>query len=328
VCGHDSWCSVTNDGQICLCRRREEGAFASREDRNGAAYYVHRIEDGRPVDSSLWRCADGDARRAHRIYLNLVYQALLGLLELSPAHRSNLRERGLDDDDIDAREYRTLPAEGRPRLTARVAERLEEWSQPKHPVRHWWSQPLKWPLSESCRATDLLPSVPGFVEKDGIKGKYLTIAAPPEDVLLIPVCNESSLIVALKARCRGEPKYLYLTSTKYNGPGPGSPLHFPPCWEVFRKALQDREIRLTEGELKADVLTRLTGIYTLGLPGVSNWRLGVDYAKELAVAGRGPLKVRLAWDSDCRAKREVARTLRECADALRAEGIQRILEDW
>jgi hypothetical protein len=40
-------------------------------------------------------------------------------------------------------------------------------------------------------------------------------------------------------------------------------------------------IRMTEGELKADVATVLTGILTLSIPGVSAWRAVIRVLEQL-----------------------------------------------
>jgi hypothetical protein len=52
-------------------------------------------------------------------------------------------------------------------------------------------------------------------------------------------------------------------------------------------------VRLTEGELKADVATTLSGIPTLSAPGVGSWRLAVPVLKDL-----GARTVHVAFDQD------------------------------
>ena len=51
------------------------------------------------------------------------------------------------------------------------------------------------------------------------------------------------------------------------GTSPGSPVHVP--LGIVAPALV---VRLTEGELKADVCTALDNTPTIGVPGVTQWR--------------------------------------------------------
>ena len=57
---------------------------------------------------------------------------------------------------------------------------------------------------------------------------------------------------------RGGPKYSYLSSTKYGGPGPGTPPHFPLGITAPVEIL-----RLTEGPLKADIAYVRSGLPTI-----------------------------------------------------------------
>ncbi len=105
------------------------------------------------------------------------------------------------------------------------------------------------------------------------------------------------------------PKYLYVSSAKHGGAGPGAPLHIP----IFTGPTE--MVRFTEGELKADVATALSGMLTIAAPGVSCWRPAVPALKEFGVR-----TVRLAFDADARSNRHVARALKSTTEALAAEG--------
>ena len=61
---------------------------------------------------------------------------------------------------------------------------------------------------------------------------------------------------------------------------------------------------MTEGELKVDVATVLSGTLTVGLPGVTNYRTAVSLLRELEVS-----TVLLSIDADARETRPVARAL-------------------
>src|SRR5262249_13133922 len=152
----------------------------------------------------------------------------------SGKHRLNLRQRGLSDALIDRNGYRLLEVRGRARLVGELGERFGP----------------------------TLFRVPGFITKQGASDRYATLAGAAG--MLIPVRDLQGRIVALKIR-RDEadqgPRYLALSSRKYNGPGPGSPVHVP-----LGIAAPAEIVRLTEGELKADVALALSGLPTIAAP--------------------------------------------------------------
>jgi hypothetical protein len=225
--------------------------------------------------------------------LHRVYSALQAALTLSKPHREALRRRGLSDTEIDHRGYRTLPIQGRARHANELRERLG----------------------------NALLSVPGFVVKAGTGGRpYVTIAGAAG--LLIPVRDPAGRIIALKSRsdnpgpngCR----YSYLSGVKYGGPGPGTPAHVPlglqPPADV---------VRVTEGELKADVATALSGLHTIAAAAASSWRPALDLLPAL-----GCKTVRLAFDADALDNPHVARALADCCQAATAAGLAVELEHW
>jgi len=82
-------------------------------------------------------------------------------------------------------------------------------------------------------------------------------------------------------------------------------------------------VRLTEGELKADVTTVLSGVLTIAVPGVSVWRQALPL-----LHGLQPKEVLLAIDSDWRTNAHVAQALGQAAVALVKEGYEVQVEDW
>jgi hypothetical protein len=166
---------------------------------------------------------------------------------------------------------------------------------------------------------DVLFQVPGFVWKQGNGRRYPTVAG--DAGLLIPCRNVEGKIVALKVRRDDDdtgPKYRYISSTLRGGPGPGTPVHVPAGTAAPLKA-----VRLTEGELKADVATVLSGLPTISVPGVSNWRPAIEVLNAL-----GAESVRLAIDTDCQTNLTVAKEFKACATGLVADGFSVELETW
>src|SRR5581483_6329712 len=111
----------------------------------------------------------------------------------------------------------------------------------------------------------------------------------------------------------------YLSSKRadYNGPGPGSPIHVPPFDG------DKTTIRVTEGALKANIATALSGTLTIGLPGISAINRAGKVLRYL-----GAQMVLLAFDADARQKPNVASAVKNLAQALRAEGFTVELEIW
>ena len=59
-------------------------------------------------------------KRASAQQLHETYSALLEMLTLTSTHRQNLRDRGLEDREIDRLAYRSVPAVGQRRLAAEL----------------------------------------------------------------------------------------------------------------------------------------------------------------------------------------------------------------
>jgi hypothetical protein len=293
ICGKADWCSVSTDGQVAACRRVEAGAWRSKTDKAGAPIYLHRLDGSTRPEAPPRPPAGPAAGRADPETLHRVYDALLGALTLSERHRQDLRRRGLSDGEIDRRLYRSLPRDGRTR--ARLAGELRE----------------RWPA-------DVL-SVPGIIRRERDGRRFITLAGAPG--LLVPCRDVAGRVLALKIR-RDDPgdgpRYSYLSSAKYGGPGPGSPVHVPlgvtsPC----------QRLSLTEGELKADVATVLSELPTISVPGVANWKTCLPTLQQLQ-----PQTVIVSFDADASDKPKVARALAECVGALEAAGYDVQVERW
>jgi hypothetical protein len=293
ICGKPDWCCASTDGAWALCRRVDTGAGIHKVDKAGVDYWLYRIDDDarrRPssVELPSHPCAD----RAAPAVLDRIYHALLGTLPLSSDHRQALWQRGLADSDISRYQYGTLPLKGRATLAKRVAD--------------WWG-------AEVCA------QVPGFyvAERNGQRWWSLAGAAG----LLIPVRNFDGHIIALKVRADDSgngPKYTTVSSTKYCGPSPGAQVHVP----LFSGQHGDI-VRLTEGELKADVATALSGLLTVAIPGVALWRRALPVLQAL-----GLQRVLLSFDADWRTNPHVAQALGQAAFALVTAGYEVQIEVW
>jgi hypothetical protein len=82
-------------------------------------------------------------------------------------------------------------------------------------------------------------------------------------------------------------------------------------------------VRITEGELKADVATVLSGVLTLAVPGVSAWRKVLPIVHDLQAT-----RLHLAFDADWRTNPHVAQAFGHAAFALVKAGYEVQVEDW
>jgi hypothetical protein len=291
ICNKSDWCSFSADGTLAACRRVDVGCVKSKNDRTGVPYYLHRL-DGAPREPSAPLPSQGGPtpERADPDTLQRVYDALLARLPLNSTHREALRRRGLADSEIDRRGYRTLPVQGRARIVRELGERFG----------------------------DMLLRVPGIVTRERDGRRYLTLAGAAG--LVVPVRDVAGRVAALLVRREedGPGKYLWVSSAKDGGPGPGAPVHVP--LGVVGPA---EVVRVTEGALKADVAHALSGVPTVGLPGVSTWRPALPVLRQLDAK-----TVRLALDADARDKPAVARALEALAEGLAAAGLAVELERW
>jgi DNA primase len=98
-------------------------------------------------------------------------------------------------------------------------------------------------------------------------------------------------------------------------------VHVPA--EALELRASGKPLVITEGELKATAATALSGRPVVSIPGVGNWRRGV----ELARAWGSPVVV-VAFDADARTNPDVARHQRDLLRALAAEGFDARLWQW
>ena len=221
--------------------------------------------------------------------LDAVYTKLLENLPLSAAHRLDLMWRGLSSEAIDEAGYRSLD-------------------------RHAAKEPAERAHRAAFADAELL-QVPGFVEsRFGVRLVDVT-------GMLIPVRDVGGRVVALKVRL-GDPgdrgKYLYLSSSHSGGPSAKAAVHIPMLTP------RSGVVRVTEGELKADVAGHLSGVFTIGMPGVGAWQKAVDALRALD----HPIEeVLVALDAEPD-KPQVQRACQLLVDALLEERYRVKVEHW
>ena len=269
-----------------LCKFVPSGI--SRTNRDGIEFHIHHLSTRREWTARLLVQTASIASAERR---DEFYRSFLLSLSLSQSHFEALLRRGLQAQHIARGTYRSLPLEGRARITRALIERLGE---PE--------------------------SVPGFFVQHGNDRSWWTFAGAPG--LIVPVRSLEGHLVALKLR-RDEvlegPRYTYFSSAHKGGPSAENALHLP----AFASREPGAVVRVTEGELKSDVATALSGIATISVPGVGSWRTALPALEALK-----PSRVLVAFDSDARTNPHVARAQLELVRAVRDAGFRVELERW
>lgn len=287
ICRRDHWCRVSRDGVMAICRRVPGGKH--KVDRAGQDCWLYRLRDEPILPPGA--APSGDTACASEGSRHAVYSALLDLLDLSLAHRDDLRRRGLPDSEIARRGYRTLPERGRGRLARALEERFGR---------------------EECLR------IPGLHLRSEGERTWLSLGGAPG--LVIPVRDVRGRIVALSIRLADSAdggKYRFLSSRGHGGPGPGAPVHVPLDG-------RPREVMaVVEGALKADVVSALWDVPAIGLPGVGAWRRMFPVLEEC-----GCRRVRLLFDADAWSNPAVGRSLKAAWAALKSKGIPAEIGRW
>jgi hypothetical protein len=293
ICKKTDWCSVSPDGNVLLCRRIPNEN--EKIDKNGSPYWLWRKSNkpsgwrSQPVKPAI--AAGRPPELGDPEELHSVYSALLDTLSLEPNHHQHLRDRGFTTDEISINGYRSLPEIGRARLCRSIVGKV---------------------------GAEAISRTPGFFIKDGRFGKHWSLAG--YGGILVPVRDEGGRICALRVRRNNglTPRYSYISSAKYGGPAPIQFAHFP-LGTVDRRS---NRLRITEGELKADITSKLDVIPTVSVAGVSLWKFSLPYIL------RERRTVHVAFDSDAFTKPHVWRQLRSFVETLRTLKIETVVEIW
>lgn len=166
------------------------------------------------------------------LFASFIYQKLFKSLTLSPSAIKHLKARGLDDKEIEDLEYKSYY----PNEDSKVIEDLHK------------------------EFGEDLYNVPGFIKNKEEKPSLNVF----QEGILIPIRFPEGNIHGIKVRWLNSwssKRYMLLTTK--GGSYFRDLFHFP---KGFHNQLD--LIRITEGELKADLATLFSGIYTIGCPGV------------------------------------------------------------
>lgn len=151
VCGHTGWCNFTST--MVHCMRSTAPAVGEwvfrKKARDGGSIYVRTGSDVPRRDPVLERPVQkAPSNLAPVAVRDRWYRQVIRSLGLSDQHRENLHRRGLRDEHIVAREYRTLP-QFSPRARGEFTDRLLEiiGQEPKGVPGFFRSKSGKWYLA-------------------------------------------------------------------------------------------------------------------------------------------------------------------------------------
>jgi len=282
-------CGIAESGMGMCFGPPKPGAIGPYSNHLGE-YYLYPPDGSRPAATTPRHLPMPGAACAPLGLRHGLYSDLLSRLSLGVSDRKDLLRRGFPEAEILKRRYKSLPYAVR----SAVARELGE-----------------------VFGTDAAATVPGWGWKETEGRVYPWLGG--WEGMLIPSLTLDGQIAALRIRSQDPTagKYSYLTSSGMNGPKAVMNVHHP----VFDGSRD--VIRFTEGEIKPDLATILSGIYSLGLPGTSSWRLALDAAEAIQ-----PQQVLLAFDADAWEKKEVAANLLDLAEALDGAGYRLGLEVW
>jgi hypothetical protein len=250
------WVRVTNRNpcQVCgkpdWCRVLKDGTPICSRIESPIRYdnggWLHKSGNVYRVNIPLTNTVKQSTKATIDI-LNHTYQALLSELPLLPEHRENLIKRGLSDSQISSMNYKTMPFFGRDNIIEIL-------------------------LIENVQ----LSGIPGFwTEPQGVRH----LSGPLG--ICIPVRDLQGRISGIQIRRNSDfkPKYVWLSSSdRLNGCSSGVSVH------VAKPANSDNsEIWITEGPLKADIISLKLNRIVIAIPGVAAWEKAIPIVWQLKV---------------------------------------------
>lgn len=257
--------------------------------------------------------------------LDKVLTLFLDGLKVSEEHKEYLNvTRGLSDDIIEKREYRSYPTPG---AMNNLIKSLEEKQDDIVLI-----QAAKKGREESCNqdmpfVDAVLFAIPGFFQRNK-KGNW-EWEFPNNKGLLLPIRNAINQIVGLQIR-RDEKdeqrgRYFWFSSSfalyddksRY-GTSSGSPLDV-----IYPEEEPNQILFITEGRFKSEIITEKLNSTSISVQGVSNWKgINIEIAKaEKEIMKKYPSfkgfsTVFVAFDSDMSYKYQVYDQLKKMSDFI------------
>lgn len=220
------------------------------------------------------------------------FTAFLNLLTLSPSHREDLLRRGLTDDLIQKNGYKSNPMLN-----------IKDYCQ------------------NLLNNGYVLEGVPGFYKESDGSWSFLRYSSG----YLIPQRDGFGRIQGMQIRLENPPAYgqrYYTVSTaeRFEKGAKGlSVCH-------FARGRNIDDVIITEGPLKADIISHFTGCSVIGMPGVNSQHYLKRALFDLKKAGMK--KVTIAFDMDLYSNEHVMAALNKLKDLLAEMKIPYTFLSW
>lgn len=236
VCGKTDWCSF-ND-RIAICMRVESDHLVPGK----MGGWLHKLAESPKYYRPDETVANIATAKASVEVCDRVYKALLSLLGLAPYHLKELTtNRGLTVEEIKEIGFKSLID-------------IKPWELCKRLIEMGYS----------------LEGVPGFYQAPNKKGYGYYWCFNYSPGFIFPILNKAGKIQALQIRLDkplGDRKYqLFSSGNKQTGSSCGVPVHV-----AKPRVIRDKRIWVTEGALKATILSRKIGAMVLGTVSSNTW---------------------------------------------------------
>lgn len=185
ICGHVGGCMQHQDGELVACIRVESDRYFSKN--SALPSYLHFLKgDHKRQKIDAANVAEQSEKKRTSGELDEVYRAMLDCLDLSDAHYDHLTspERGLTDDQIRFRQYRSFPE--------------KPWTIGKS-------------ISDLTGINDFT-GVPGFYQAEGKFGSFWSLNGM--NGILIPFRNHRNEIVGFQYRIDNPPNVAVIRERK------------------------------------------------------------------------------------------------------------------
>ncbi|RYD01501.1 topoisomerase [Desulforamulus aquiferis] len=235
VCGKTDWCSF-ND-RIAICMRVESDHLVPGK----MGGWLHKLVES-PTYYRSDEIAATAATKASLEVCDRVYRAFLNLLSLAPYHIKELTEhRGLTVKEIREIGFKSLIE-------------VKPWQLCKRLINMGFS----------------LEGVPGFYLAPNKKGDGYYWCFNYSPGIVFPLLDIQGKIQALQIRLDkpiGDKKYrLFSSGNQHTGASCGVPIHV-----AQPEVIKDNRIWVTEGALKATILSQRIGAVVLGTVSSNTW---------------------------------------------------------
>lgn len=258
--------------------------------------------------------------------LDETYEELLNMLSLSKDHFDNLIERGLSEDYIKIRKYRSYPISSYQEFPRKI---MEQGHYVDGVPGFYKDSKGNWNLKTLKRGImipiiNLNNQICGFqIRKDNALLKEWV----KKDSNGHPLLDEEGHPIIEK-----EKKFTWLSSRgQKEGVGVAGSIHYA-CDFVSQDGLfvpkrpDDDGIVLTEGPLKADIFYNITGYPAMAVPGVScQVQLGSELDK---LKGLGFKKVYNAYDMDYLTNENVFNAMENSYKMIQGKGFELVRLVW